>query len=461
MLHVIFPDYCQQEHCWIARVLLGQFLGLPYEVHFGAVENVRISAEGKTLEMPDTFFCEAKHKWLSSDTLPAEPFQSWTVADSGLHPDLVSPSVPVLYGRPGFNLHSPDSATLNLDVFGSAFFMLSRYEEGFSPERDQHGRFPATASLAYRKDFLGRPIIDEYVEILWAAMLRLWPGLARKQRNARMLISCDVDSPFDPACVSLYRLGGRIVGRTWREKSLGAVPETIKNHWAVRRGDYTQDPYRAAITWIMDVNDKVGNQVAFNIIPEKTDQKMDNAGSLDEPRMRTLMRTIHARGHLIGFHPGYNTYKHPVAFAHSIGTLRRVMAEENIEQEILGGRQHYLRWETLTTAQLWDANDITYDSTLSYRAMPGFRCGTCHEYPMYDLMNRKPLKLLQRPLVIMESSVIDQLYMGLGHGIEALSLMQKYKRICHQFNGDFTLLWHNSNFQCEAAREMYSEIIKP
>lgn len=43
-----------------------------------------------------------------------------------------------------------------------------------------HDRFPATASLAYRAGFLDRPQIDEYLEILWAAMRRLWPGLQRK-----------------------------------------------------------------------------------------------------------------------------------------------------------------------------------------------------------------------------------------------------------------------------------------
>lgn len=211
----------------------------------------------------------------------------------------------------------------------------------------------------------------------------------------------------------------------------------------------------------MDVNEKAGNQVTFNLIPEKTDQRMDNADNLDEPRMRILMRTIHARGHMIGFHPGYNTFKHPATFAHSIGTLRRAMAEENIKQDILGGRQHYLRWEVMTTAQLWEDNGMTYDSTLSYGALPGFRCGTCHEYPMYDLVDRKPLKLRQRPLVVMESTVINLPYMGLGYGIEALTLMQHYKRICHQFNGDFTLLWHNSNFQNDFAKDMYREVIKP
>ncbi|MEO6352538.1 MAG: polysaccharide deacetylase family protein, partial [Burkholderiaceae bacterium] len=460
MLVVMFPDTCRTERCWISTILLGEFLGLAYDVRFDGEDKVRISTAGKTLELSDAFFTGTKDKWLFTQPLAAEPLQRWTLAESGLYPNLVEPTVPVLFGAAGFKVHGTGDATLNLDIFGSAFFMLTRYEEARSPERDTHERFPANASLAYRNNFLGRPIVDEYVEILWEVMQQLWPGLERKKRKSRTLISCDVDLPIDPACASLYRLGKRLLGRTWREKSFGAVPNTIKNYCEVSRGNDTHDPYHQAIFWMMDVNEKVGNQLTFNLIPEKTDQKMDHANTLDEPRMRTLIRTIHARGHLIGFHPGYNTYKHPIAFAQSIGTLRRVMAEENIKQEMLGGRQHYLRWEVMTTAQQWEANDMTYDSTLTYADLPGFRCGTCHEYSMYDLASRKPLKLQQRPLVVMESSVLEQPNMGLGHDIEALSLMQYYKRICHQFNGDFTLLWHNSYFEKKIYKAMYCEVIK-
>ncbi|MEA1048991.1 hypothetical protein U5801_04080 [Lamprobacter modestohalophilus] len=63
--------------------------------------------------------------------------------------------------------------------------------------------------------------------------------------------------------------------------------------------------------------------------------------------------------------------------SHSVQTLRRVPDDEGIDQPSLGGRQHFLRWETSATARLWDANGLDYDSTLSYADRPGFRCGTC------------------------------------------------------------------------------------
>jgi hypothetical protein len=109
-----------------------------------------------------------------------------------------------------------------------------------------------------------------------------------------------------------------------------------------------------------------------------------------------------------------------------------VLDEEGIAQPLLGGRQHYLRWETPTTVRLWDANGLDYDITLSYADRPGFRCGTCFEYPMFDSVEQRALKLRQRPLIVMECSVIAERYLGLGYSDEALAMMQGYRDTCHR-----------------------------
>jgi hypothetical protein len=452
MLRVLLPDSHRPERSWICEVLLREFLGLDVEIAFDHAHTVRIGAAGRTLDVADAFFTGAA----STDAKP----QRWIVASSGLDARLCEASVPVLFGAPGFAMDAGGNATLSLDVFGSAFFMLARYEESETPTRDNHERFPANQSLAVRLGFLDRPIVDEYVEILWAAMHRLWPTLVRKRRTARKLISCDVDLPFDPACASMSRLGKRLAGRALRERSLGALLASAGNYWAVRRGNQARDPYWHALSWMMDVNEKAGNQITFNFIPEQTDGAMDNAPGIDQCRMRELLRTVHARGHLIGIHPGYNTYRHPDAFARSAAALRRAMDQEGIRQHELGGRQHYLRWDVRNTPQLWASNGLTYDSTLSYPTIAGFRAGTCHEYTMYDLVGRRPLTVKQRPLVVMENAVIDEPNMGLGHGERALAAMRRYKQACARFDGNFTLLWHNSSFTGEDDQAMYCDLIQ-
>jgi hypothetical protein len=453
-LFIVFPDNCRIEHCWIASILLGEFLGLAFEVRFDRVEKVRICGAGKMLELSGNFFGVAKDKWLSSESLPDEPLQRWVVADSGLNPELLDVSVPVLFGTAGFEVRGNDDATLNLDIFGSAFFMLSRYEEAVSNLRDSHDRFPAAASLAYRENFLGRPIVDEYVEILWAALKRLWPQLERKARQFKTLVTCDVDHPYHPSAASFTRLMKRTAGEMIRKRTLSQMITPIRNYLASRNGYWQNDPYYYTVDWMMDVNEKAGNRVAFYFIPEITDTEMDDTCSITDSAVKTMMKRIANRGHEIGIHPGYNTYQSPKDIISGVNKLQCVLDRQRIHQRVCGGRQHYLRWSTRTPA-MWNAAGLEYDSTLSYADHAGFRCGTCHEYPMFDLHQRTALKLRQRPLICMESTVIDEL----GYTDSALERMKKLKRNAQRFNGNFTLLWHNSYFETERAREMYCEII--
>lgn len=457
MLSIIFPDNCHAERSWICSVLFDEFLGLAYDIRFDSEDKVRISAVDNTLEVSEVFFANAKDKWISSESLPAEPLAHWDVADSALVPDLVESFVPVIFGRAGFEIRETGNAVLNLDIFGSAFFMLSRYEEAVSKLRDNHERFPATASLAYRQGFLGRPLIDEYVEILWSAMKRVWPHLVRKSRRFKTIVTCDVDHPYHAGATSLSRMIKRTAGEALRTHILSDMLRPAKNYIASRNGCWKHDPYYYTVDWMMEENEKSGNRAAFYFIPEISDSIMDGTCSITDPAVRAMMRRISDRGHEIGIHPGYNTYQDEKKFNSGKMKLQHVLEEEGIQQRIVGGRQHYLRW-SIQTPEIWDSAELQYDSTLSYADYAGFRCGTCHEYTMYDLRKRRALKIRQRPLICMECSVI--VYMKYGFTESAFAKMNQLKDAVQLFDGNFTMLWHNSFLETKVAREMYCEIIK-
>ena len=148
-----------------------------------------------------------------------------------------------------------------------------------------------------------------------------------------------------------------------------------------------------------------------------------------------------------------------IAMARAVARLKAVMEEEGINQALLGGRQHFLRWQTPTTARLWQENGLSYDSTLSYADRPGFRCGTCREYPLFDVHNRSPLQLHERPLILMECSVIASRYLGMGYLDKALDYMLYYKRTCQKFNGHFVLLWHNSHLTHQKDKSFFESLI--
>lgn len=443
------------EISWVCDVLFKTFLGLDYALRQGPPRQYCLLCGAGRIEMPDVFFDQVYRHAPGAGAQVRLPLPLWDPRSAGLEAVLCGETVPVIFGESFTPVHPAGVIRLPLDIIGSAFFMLSRYEELDSLAQDEHGRFPDQAALAVRAGFQQRPVIDEYAEILWAAIQKTCPDLQRAVRGARTLISCDVDLPVDPACTSAYRLLKRMVGRSLRQGTARGMSTLVGNYMAVRRGEHGRDPYLQALDWIMDVNSDRGNRVAFNLIPAVTDHAIDRSIDLYDARLLDVMRTVHARGHEIGIHPGYNTYHHPNAMSRSVARLRAAMAHLGISQPVLGGRQHYLRWRVHVTPQLWEENGLDYDSSLGYASHPGFRCGTCREFAMFDLVGRRAMRLRQRPLLSME----PMRYRLAPWSSGAAEAVTHYRQLCRRYRGDFTLLWHNSNLDHPCERGIYRDIL--
>lgn len=95
----------------------------------------------------------------------------------------------------------------------------------------------------------------------------------------------------------------------------------------------------------------------------------------------------------------------------------------------------------------------------AYADRPGFRFGTSNEFSMWGWQSQAKLKLKQRPLVVMECSVISDSYMGLGYGKEAEALMLQLKQTSLARGGNFALLWHNSHFQSLLDKTLFEKVL--
>ncbi|WP_312962820.1 polysaccharide deacetylase family protein [Stutzerimonas nitrititolerans] len=342
---------------------------------------------------------------------------------------------------------------IGYDILGLTYWMLNRIEEIGRTDLDNHGRFPATASHAYKHNYLERPVVDEWLHVLGQVISKTWPGIELKQHTFSMKVSHDVDAPsrygFANAKGLLRAMAGDVLKR-------GDFKNPLRAPWIrlnSRETIHPSDPFNT-FEWIMNLSDQHGLTSAFYFICGRT-SNLDADYEPEHPAIRALMRRIHERGHEIGLHPSYNTYQHPQMIAVEAQRLRKIAAEEGIEQARWGGRMHYLRWEQPTTLRAWAEAGMDYDSTLSYADRPGFRCGTCFEYPAFDPVENRELKLRVRPLVVMECSVIDACYSGLGVGEAAQQKLKTLKDVCRKLNGCFTLLWHNSSFANKSFIKLY------
>lgn len=448
------------ERSYALEVLLGEFLGLEFRFRPADVRDVVVRAsdgggDDRRLVVADAFFGQ-HDDLLAEDALPSLPLQRCPRAD--LEGALVLGDLPVLYGSPGeggaFVTGDAGTVRIGIDLFGGSFALLTRLEEAVLPARDGHGRFPADASLAARAGFADRPLVDEYAEVLWWALERLWPRLRRAQRAFVTRPTHDVDWPYYSQ------------GRVWksvrdaaadlrnrRDRSLAKARARSLYH--VKRSGRGADPANS-FDFLMTSSERHGVASSFYFMGGHASSAFDPGYSLDDPWLHELMREIDARGHELGVHPSYTSFDDVDRLTAEVGRVREAARAAGASGLVVGGRQHFLRFENPATWRHWEEAGLEYDSTLGYAERAGFRCGTCRPYPAFDLQARRRLGLVERPLIAMETALLTYERRSLTAAAEE---MLRLREVCRRFRGEFTFLWHNNRLSTPAERDAYSRVL--
>ena len=423
--------------------MFGEFLGVPFRSAVGKGDDVTVECvgSGDMLTIADTFFQLPDEQWLTDRSLPVLPLEQLDVEDLPWHPKVVRSTVPILFGSPVISRRDR-RVDIGFDLLGSCFFLLSRYEELVISRRDDYDRFPASASVSSLGSFIDRPLVNEYLEILRACLAALWPGLKYKKRTFRILPTHDVDVPF------LYAFEGpgramRLAGRDIvRDKAPFRAASRLVAWSRVHAGIRKADPNNH-FALACHESERRGLTSEFNFISAVTNPRYEGSYRITHPWILDLIAEIASRGHYIGLHGSYESYRSANQLRKEREMLLEACALTSVTAAVDRVRQHYLRVSVPDTWEAQEAAGLCIDSSLGFADAVGFRCGTCYEYPLFSWMDRRALSLRERPLIAMDTSLT--LYMQLS-AAEAADELTKLKRICRTFDGDFVLLWHNDQF---------------
>lgn len=317
------------------------------------------------------------------------------------------------------------------DLITPSFLLLSRKEEEGYP-RDTHGRFRYQDSLAKHYDFIHLPLVDEY-----AMLLRKWimeflkPELDIIPRQHQFIPTHDIDLlyRFQSPWQAFKSIAGRdlILEHSWK-----TTVQSVREYrqW---RSDSRQDPYITAILELIRQSEAQHLSSVFFFKAQHSGEP-DSTYDIQDPNVRYCIERIQEASMKVGLHGSYRSYDNSELFA-----VEKARLEKIAGALITNSRQHYLRFGP-NTLDVWQKAGITDDYTLCYAEQPGFRCGTCHPYPLYDLTHDCATDIIEHPLIVMDGSLLDYLHANID---ESNDIINRLRARCEAVEGDFILLWHN------------------
>jgi hypothetical protein len=325
-----------------------------------------------------------------------------------------------------------------VDLPSSALLTLSRFEETLPVPRDEHGRFEAASSIAWRDGFLDRPIVDEYGLAFADAISYLMPRWEPETRKLRVKLGHDVDEiglPFNFHSAAAHALK--------RYSPVAAIRDLL-----------------APATGISTTYQKFLRDIVLLATEADLDAtvywKCSAKGAHDtgydprHPRVRAQIEELRQQGIAMGIHPGYQTFDSLETFAAEVDAVTAILGERRV-----GGRQDFLRWKPATWID-WDAAGLAYDASVGFADCVGFRAGTAVPFHPWILSENREANLLEIPIVAMDSTL--QGYMK-RNADEALGELRELVKRCRLVGGVFHLVWHNTKMMDPGYTRTYRTLL--
>lgn len=319
---------------------------------------------------------------------------------------------------------------LPYDVFACIFYMLSRYEEYLPFQTDNYGRFSSELSLAYKNDFLDKPIVQHWIQHIEDALISFYSTIQFNKSTYKFQPTFDIDIAF------AYKKRGVKRQLLSAGKDIFELKFINFLHRVLVLLGFKNDPYDT----FNDLSDKFKNKdkhalMFFQCGNYKGD--FDKSLLLNNSYWRKFIEK-YSSFFQIGFHPSYSSNYTKVHFETEINLFKSIY-----NQEIKHSRQHFLKLKFPHTYRNLLYFGIENDYTMGYADRTGFRAGTCKPFYFYDLELETTTNLMIHPFVIMDGTLKN--YLKLNQE-ESKAVFNNYKTEIKNVGGTMSIVFHNNTF---------------
>ena len=321
-----------------------------------------------------------------------------------------------------------EKSAIPFDVFAASFYLITRYEEYLPHVKDIHERFTAEESLAFKNNFLEKPVIDIWAFKMLAILKQKYPDFSPKKRKYKFISTVDVDNAY----AYKHKNFVRTVGGFLTDFFTFQLSSFWKRFLVVCR--IRKDPNNTFSKILRLKKEYKVKTIFFFLVGNYT--TFDTNVSASKKSFRLLIKEMVDYA-TVGLHPSYFTMK-------DIQLLKKEkeVLEDITNMPMLRSRQHYLRLSLPETYQNLIDLEITEDYSMGYAAHVGFRASTCTPFYFYDLdfEIQTPLKVF--PFALMDTTLND--YMLLTPK-QSLGKINDLKKQVKAVNGTFITLFHNES----------------
>lgn len=314
------------------------------------------------------------------------------------------------------------------DLFASAFYLVSRYEEYATIHIDEHHRFEAEKSIAYKNDFLKNPMVNWYAMFLKKKLCLHYPDLHFEENVPTAINTVDVDMAWKYKHKGVYRNLGAFFRSLIKFDFLEIATQSrvllgIKKDPFQQFGFLIQESFHIPIVffWLQgrlgkyDKNIAVQNKDFQALINDVTDSATS------------------------GIHLSYQSHTTKNGFENE-----RQILSDITQQSIAKNRFHFLKFSLPSSYRKLLESSITEDYSMGYAKQTGFRASIATPFFWYDLESESTTGLTIYPFVFMDATIR---YHQPQKDEWIKNELESYLNKIIAARGCCMVLWHNDTFE--------------
>jgi len=333
------------------------------------------------------------------------------------------------------------------DIFAASFYLVSRYEEYLPHLKDKYNRFKAEESLAFKHNFLQKPVVNIWAKQLISVIEDEFPYLKIKYPTFKYISTIDIDNAY------LYKGKGFVRSLAFLLKAMLRFDiDSLKMAVAVS-SKKRKDPFDT-YSFQFNLQKKYNLDVCYFVLLGDyglNDKNISHTNSNFQALVKRLADLAP-----VGIHPSFGSSINETQLAVEIKRLEDIQ-----KREVIFSRQHFLQLSFPETYKRLLEVGITNDYTMGYSSVLGFRAGIASPFTFYNLDMEQVLPIKVHPFAIVDDTLKFNMQLNPDDVIQQLcEIINEVKQV----DGSLISIWHNDTFSdvgvWKGWRNVYEEMVK-